>query len=138
MTSPNTVEPAGTAEPAATAEPPETPPPAAAAPAGSGSRLGWLDVLRGLAALAVVFNHFGYFVPSSVNTPVYDWFNPGDYGVFVFFLISGYIVPGSAAYSGSTRCTCSPLRWPWPWARCTSAACAGREQTRRRLSCPRC
>jgi peptidoglycan/LPS O-acetylase OafA/YrhL len=103
MTSPNTVEPAGTAEPAATAEPPETPPPAAAAPAGSGSRLGWLDVLRGLAALAVVFNHFGYFVPSSVNTPVYDWFNPGDYGVFVFFLISGYIVPASLERKGSVR-----------------------------------
>jgi peptidoglycan/LPS O-acetylase OafA/YrhL len=97
MTSPNAVEPA------ATAEPPETPPPPAAAPAGSGSRLGWLDVLRGLAALAVVFNHFGYFVPSSVNTPVYDWFNPGDYGVFVFFLISGYIVPASLERKGSVR-----------------------------------
>jgi peptidoglycan/LPS O-acetylase OafA/YrhL len=97
MTSPNTVEPA------ATAEPPQATPPAAAAPAGSGNRLGWLDVLRGLAALAVVFNHFGYFVPASLNTPVYYWFNPGDYGVFVFFLISGYIVPASLERKGSVR-----------------------------------
>jgi peptidoglycan/LPS O-acetylase OafA/YrhL len=97
MTSPNTVEPA------AAAEPPQAPPPAAAAPAGSGSRLGWLDVLRGLAALAVVFNHFGYFVPASLNAPVYDWFNPGDYGVFVFFIISGYIVPASLERKGSVR-----------------------------------
>jgi peptidoglycan/LPS O-acetylase OafA/YrhL len=97
MTSPNTVEPA------ATAEPPQAPPPATAAPAGPGNRLAWLDVLRGLAALCVVFNHFGYFVPSKLNTPVYHWINPGDYGVFVFFLISGYIVPASLERKGSVR-----------------------------------
>ena len=69
----------------------------------SGSRLAWLDVLRGLAALCVVFNHFGYFVPPRLNNPVYQWFNPGDYGVFVFFLISGYIVPASLERKGSVR-----------------------------------
>ena len=31
-----------------------------AAVAGGGRRLAWLDVLRGLAALSVVFNHFGF------------------------------------------------------------------------------
>jgi peptidoglycan/LPS O-acetylase OafA/YrhL len=102
MTSPNPVEPAATAErPQA---PP--PPPAAAGPASTartGSRLAWLDVLRGLAALCVVFDHFGYFVPSRLNGPVYQWFNPGDYGVFVFFLISGYIVPASLERKGSVR-----------------------------------
>ncbi len=97
MTSPNTTEPA------ARTEPPQTPPPAAAAPAGTGNRLAWLDVLRGLAALAVVFNHFGYFVPPRLNDPVYQWVNPGDYGVFVFFLISGYIVPASLERKGSVR-----------------------------------
>ncbi|HEV2257083.1 MAG TPA: hypothetical protein VGS06_28445, partial [Streptosporangiaceae bacterium] len=72
-----------TAEPAPATEPPRPPRPAAAAAqasraaaaaqasraaaAGTGSRLAWLDVLRGLAALAVVFNHFGYFLPSGVK-----------------------------------------------------------------------
>jgi peptidoglycan/LPS O-acetylase OafA/YrhL len=97
MTSPNPTEPA------ARAEPPHAPPPAAAGPARTGSRLAWLDVLRGLAALCVVFNHFGYFVPSRLNGPVYQWVNPGDYGVFVFFLISGYIVPASLERKGSVR-----------------------------------
>ena len=70
---------------------------------GTGSRLAWLDVLRGLAALCVVFNHFGYFVPPRVQAGVYQWVNPGDYGVFVFFLISGYIVPASLERKGSVR-----------------------------------
>jgi peptidoglycan/LPS O-acetylase OafA/YrhL len=38
-----------------------------------------------------------------VKTPVYQWINPGDYGVFVFFLISGYIVPASLERKGSVR-----------------------------------
>jgi peptidoglycan/LPS O-acetylase OafA/YrhL len=75
----------------------------AAGTAGGGSRLAWLDVLRGLAALAVVFNHFGYFVPSRLNNPVYQWIDPGAYGVFVFFIISGYIVPASLERKGSVR-----------------------------------
>jgi peptidoglycan/LPS O-acetylase OafA/YrhL len=89
-------------QPATRAEPVEAIP-TAAGPAGSGNRLAWLDVLRGLAALAVVFNHFGYFVPPRLNHPVYQWVNPGDYGVFVFFLISGYIVPASLERKGSVR-----------------------------------
>jgi peptidoglycan/LPS O-acetylase OafA/YrhL len=97
MTGPNTTEPAARTEPL------QTPPPAAAAPAAAGNRLAWLDVLRGLAALCVVFNHFGYFVPPRLSGPVYQWVNPGDYGVFVFFLISGYIVPASLERKGSVR-----------------------------------
>jgi peptidoglycan/LPS O-acetylase OafA/YrhL len=90
-------------EPTARAEPPQVRPPAPAAAARTGNRLAWLDVLRGLAALAVVFNHFGYFLPPGVKGPVYQWINPGDYGVFVFFLISGYIVPASLERKGSVR-----------------------------------
>jgi peptidoglycan/LPS O-acetylase OafA/YrhL len=74
-----------------------------AAVASTGNRLAWLDVLRGVAALCVVFNHFGYFVPWQLNNPVNDWINPGDYGVFVFFIISGYIVPASLERKGSVR-----------------------------------
>jgi peptidoglycan/LPS O-acetylase OafA/YrhL len=96
MTSPNT------AEPPAGAEPPEALSPRSAA-TGTGNRLAWLDVLRGLAALAVVFNHFGYFVPTQLKGPVNQWIDPGAYGVFVFFLISGYIVPASLERKGSVR-----------------------------------
>jgi peptidoglycan/LPS O-acetylase OafA/YrhL len=97
MTSPNTAE--STPRP----EPPLAPPSSPTAAAGTGNRLAWLDVLRGLAALAVVFNHFGYFVPAGLKNPVNHWFNSGDYGVFVFFLISGYIVPASLERKGSVR-----------------------------------
>ena len=81
-------------------EPPQLP---AKDAAGSGTRLGWLDVLRGLAALAVVFDHLSYYVLQHVRTIVYHWFDPGNYGVFVFFIISGYIVPASLERKGSVR-----------------------------------
>ena len=70
---------------------------------GSASRLGWLDVLRGVAALAVVFDHVSYYTLQHVRQLVYQWFDPGNYGVFVFFLISGYIVPASLERKGSVR-----------------------------------
>jgi peptidoglycan/LPS O-acetylase OafA/YrhL len=97
MTSPNT------ARPAVAAEPPRAQQPADSSRTGTGSRLAWLDVLRGLAALCVVFNHFGFFVPPQLYRPIGLWINPGDYGVFVFFIISGYIVPASLERKGSVR-----------------------------------
>ncbi len=89
--------------PAPAAEPAHRSPPAAGGAARTGNRLAWLDVLRGLAALCVVFNHSGYFVPAPLKAAVYQWINPGDYGVFVFFIISGYIVPASLERKGSVR-----------------------------------
>lgn len=77
-------------------------PPATGAPA-QGTRLAWLDVLRGLAALAVVFDHASYYVVQPVRAAVYQGFDPGNYGVFVFFIISGYIVPASLERKGSVR-----------------------------------
>ncbi len=71
--------------------------------ARSRTRLAWLDVLRGLAALAVVFDHASYYVLHHGRTIVYQWFDPGNYGVFVFFIISGYIVPASLERKGSVR-----------------------------------
>jgi peptidoglycan/LPS O-acetylase OafA/YrhL len=79
------------------------PQPPARGTAGTGTRLAWLDVLRGLAALAVVFDHASYYLLHHVRTIVYQWFHPGDYGVFVFFIISGYIVPASLERKGSVR-----------------------------------
>lgn len=74
-------------------------PDAAAPPA----RLAWLDALRGIAALCVVFDHLTYSVLQPVRDSVYQWFDPGQYGVFVFFLVSGYIVPASLERKGSVR-----------------------------------
>ena len=56
-----------------------------------------------MAALAVVFDHLSYYVLQHVRTIVYQWFDPGNYGVFVFFIISGYIVPASLERKGSVR-----------------------------------
>ncbi len=76
---------------------------AAAVTSGPPSRLAWLDVLRGLAALAVVWDHLGTGVLPHARVVVNDWFDPGTYGVFVFFIISGYIVPASLERKGSVR-----------------------------------
>ena len=83
--------------------PPQPPRRRAPEAAGTGTRLAWLDVLRGLAALAVVFDHISYYVLQHVRHIVYQWFDPGNYGVFVFFIISGYIVPASLERKGSVR-----------------------------------
>jgi peptidoglycan/LPS O-acetylase OafA/YrhL len=88
--------------PDAVAEPALQPPaPRPMPPAGK--RLAWLDALRGIAALCVVFDHLSYDVLQHARTVVYHWFNPGQYGVFVFFLVSGYIVPASLERKGSVR-----------------------------------
>ena len=63
-------------------------------------RLAWLD------ALCVVFDHLTYSVLQPVRNTVYQWFDPGQYGVFVFFLVSGYIVPASLERRGSVRNFC--------------------------------
>ncbi|HTZ93281.1 MAG TPA: acyltransferase family protein [Streptosporangiaceae bacterium] len=66
-------------------------------------RLAWLDALRGFAALCVVYEHFGARVLPGVHAAVFSVFDPGLYGVLVFFLISGYIVPASLERTGSVR-----------------------------------
>ena len=67
------------------------------------ARLAWLDALRGIAALAVVFDHLSPYLLSGLRNHVYHWLDAGRYGVFVFFLISGYIVPASLERKGSVR-----------------------------------
>jgi peptidoglycan/LPS O-acetylase OafA/YrhL len=78
-------------------------PAAAGRAAAGGRRLAWLDALRGIAALCVVYAHFGTRVLPRVHTAVYNVFDPGLYGVLVFFLVSGYIVPASLERKGSVR-----------------------------------
>jgi peptidoglycan/LPS O-acetylase OafA/YrhL len=66
-------------------------------------RLAWLDALRGIGALCVVYEHFGARVLPHIHAAVFSLFDPGLYGVLVFFLISGYIVPASMERRGSLR-----------------------------------
>ncbi len=87
-------------------QPQPQPQPQASAPSrvpARGRRLAWLDALRGIAALFVVYAHFGTRVLPSVHTAVYNVFDPGLYGVLVFFMVSGYIVPASLERRGSVR-----------------------------------
>ncbi|HEX4816793.1 MAG TPA: acyltransferase [Nonomuraea sp.] len=64
------------------------------------ARLAWLDALRGIGALAVVGEHLTTWAipwlrPTSINL--------GVYGVLVFFLVSGYIIPFSLERHGDVR-----------------------------------
>ena len=68
-----------------------------------GRRLAWLDALRGFAALCVVFDHMGTLVLQRPHNIVYSVLDTGQYGVFVFFLVSGYIIPASLERKGSVR-----------------------------------
>ncbi|MFI7133927.1 acyltransferase family protein [Nonomuraea sp. NPDC050153] len=66
-------------------------------------RLAWLDALRGLAAMVVVFEHALKPLWPEARLPIKAVFDPGWYGVLVFFLVSGYIVPASLERRGSVR-----------------------------------
>jgi peptidoglycan/LPS O-acetylase OafA/YrhL len=71
---------------------------------GHGTRLRWLDGLRGIAVLAVVIEHLTYLVFGGVRAAVITpWFDSGKFGVMVFFLVSGYIIPASLERHGSVR-----------------------------------
>jgi peptidoglycan/LPS O-acetylase OafA/YrhL len=67
------------------------------------ARLAWLDALRGIAALCVVYDHLGVRVLPEVRSQITRVLDPGLYGVLVFFLISGYIVPASLERKGDIR-----------------------------------
>src|SRR5918999_6019833 len=82
------------------------PPPAVPAPArvpAATGRLAWLDALRGIGALVVAFQHAGYRYVPELQWELHRWFDPGTFGITVFFLVSGYIVPASLTRAGSVR-----------------------------------
>ncbi|MFC0557216.1 acyltransferase family protein [Planotetraspora thailandica] len=68
-----------------------------------GARQSWLDALRGLAALIVVFEHSLDALLPEIRRSVSPWFDFGQYGVLVFFLVSGYVIPISIERRGNVR-----------------------------------
>jgi peptidoglycan/LPS O-acetylase OafA/YrhL len=67
-------------------------------------RLGWLDALRGYAALVVVLFHLGPSVLGSErHLAIFAIIDFGKYGVLLFFLVSGYVIPMSLERHGSLR-----------------------------------
>jgi peptidoglycan/LPS O-acetylase OafA/YrhL len=68
------------------------------------ARLGFLDVLRAVAASTVALYHLANAAP--VGTPQFDWISHGvlqfgSFGVMLFFIVSGYIIPASLERRGS-------------------------------------
>ncbi|GAA2208818.1 hypothetical protein GCM10009850_042760 [Nonomuraea monospora] len=63
-------------------------------------RLAWLDALRGIGAMAVVGEHLTTWAMPWLRPTA---FNLGVYGVLVFFLVSGYIIPTSLERHGDLR-----------------------------------
>ncbi|MFG2465942.1 acyltransferase family protein [Streptomyces canus] len=67
------------------------------------AKLGWLDALRGIAALVVVFDHSSYTFMADFRRELMPQFNTSRYGITVFFLVSGYIIPASLERRGCVR-----------------------------------
>lgn len=85
--------------------PPDLPPASGSLPADARppARLAWLDLLRGIAALVVALHHATYYYTPRWRAGLVGWFDPGTYGVLVFFLVSGYIIPASLERHGQVR-----------------------------------
>jgi peptidoglycan/LPS O-acetylase OafA/YrhL len=71
--------------------------------ADAGPRLLWLDALRGVAVLAVVVEHLSYFIFTGTRQVMLATADPGIFGVTLFFLISGFVVPASLERRGDPR-----------------------------------
>ncbi|MEV6847541.1 acyltransferase [Actinoplanes sp. NPDC051411] len=69
----------------------------------SKTRLAWLDALRAIAALLVVYAHLSHYLLRSVRGVSAEWLNAGPAGVMLFFLVSGYIIPASLERHGDLR-----------------------------------
>ena len=73
-------------------------------PPTSGPRLDWLDALRGYAALVVVLFHLSpTVIGAGAHMAVFRVIDLGKYGVLLFFLVSGYVIPMSMERHGSLR-----------------------------------
>ncbi|MBG0567427.1 acyltransferase family protein [Actinoplanes aureus] len=67
-------------------------------------RLAWLDALRGYAAVVVAAFHLSpVLLGADRHLQIYRQFDLGKYGVLLFFLVSGYVIPMSLERHGSLR-----------------------------------
>jgi peptidoglycan/LPS O-acetylase OafA/YrhL len=66
-------------------------------------RLAWLDGLRAVAVLLVVYAHLTRFTFAGLRAVTGEWLHAGTAGVMLFFLVSGYIVPASLERHGDLR-----------------------------------
>lgn len=70
----------------------------------SSARLAWLDALRGFAALLVVLFHLSPWVLGNErHGEIMRHIDLGKYGVLLFFLVSGYVIPMSLERHGDLR-----------------------------------
>ncbi|KUL27966.1 acyltransferase family protein [Actinoplanes awajinensis] len=68
------------------------------------NRLTWLDALRGYAAAVVALFHLSpVLIGQDRHMAVFRHFDLGRYGVLLFFLVSGYVIPMSLERHGSLR-----------------------------------
>ena len=68
-----------------------------------GGRMAWLDALRAVAALLVVYAHLSHYLLRGVRGVSAEWLHAGPAGVMLFFLVSGYIIPASLERHGDLR-----------------------------------
>lgn len=67
-------------------------------------RMAWLDALRGFAAIVVALFHLSpHVIGMEKHLLIYRYFDFGKYGVLLFFLVSGYVIPMSLEKHGSLR-----------------------------------
>lgn len=69
----------------------------------SNSRLVFLDFIRGIAAITVFFGHAVEHLWPEFRNFTHDSFNFGKFGLVLFFLTSGFIIPFSLERGGSAR-----------------------------------
>ncbi|SDS18520.1 acyltransferase family protein [Actinoplanes derwentensis] len=68
------------------------------------TRLAWLDALRGWAAAVVALFHLSPVVlGSELHLRIFHVIDLGKYGVLLFFLVSGYVIPMSLERHGDLR-----------------------------------
>ncbi|GIE87791.1 acyltransferase family protein [Actinoplanes regularis] len=68
------------------------------------SRLTWLDALRGYAAVVVALFHLSpTVIGRERHLAMHEHFDFGRYGVLLFFVVSGYVIPMSLERHGSLR-----------------------------------
>nr|BFE73064.1 hypothetical protein GCM10020092_063650 [Actinoplanes digitatis] len=65
--------------------------------------MAWLDGLRAVAVLLVVYAHLSRYLFRGVRGFTGEWLHAGTAGVMLFFLVSGYIIPASLERHGSIR-----------------------------------